>query len=227
MWLFTKNLELEVPEKSFPDFLGLGLLGDIVGQRSRINSLELGGFKLENVTASFPDSLSVEGLQNYESRNGSIGSELLKRFNLFMDYANNIMHLKKNKHFNDPFNYDMSGIILEHSGFMMVETYQKVFESRFQGAPEDNVILIQPSFYKKYELKPAFRIARLREDSPALLAGLQVGDALISVNGREAHKFTLQRFTSLFSSREGKRIKLEVERGGVVKKYKFRLKKVL
>lgn len=224
LWLFPDDQHVRVPQNSFPDFLGLGLLGDVFGQRGKVPSLKIGNMKMEKVTASFPDSLSVEGLQTYELRKGSIGGEILRRFHVIFDYENKELHLRKNKWFSEPFNYDMSGIVLEHSGFMLVETYEKMMEPIIPGSEDDNLLIMEPAFYKKFQLQPAFRIARLREDSPALLSGLQVGDEVVKVNGKNSYKMGLEDFTSLFSSEAGKLIKMEVQRGGRTLKFRFRLK---
>ena len=36
-------------------------------------------------------------LRIYKDRNGSLGGDILKRFNLFFDYANKKLYLKKNR----------------------------------------------------------------------------------------------------------------------------------
>ncbi|WP_029038408.1 aspartyl protease family protein [Salinimicrobium xinjiangense] len=223
LWLFPDDKDIKVPQKSFQDYLGLGLLGDVTGQRSKVETLEIGEFSMQNVTASFPDSLSVEGLQTYELRKGSLGSEILRRFHVIFDYGNKELHLRKNKWFAEAYNYDMSGIILEHGGFVMVETYEKSIEPIIPGSQEDNLLVMEPSFYKKFQLKPAFRIARIREGSPAERAGLQVGDEVVKVNRKNAYKMGIEDFTSLFTSEEGKLIKMEIERSGRKLNFRFRL----
>ncbi|MEG9327988.1 aspartyl protease family protein [Salinimicrobium catena] len=227
VWLFNENADIKVPEKSFEDFLGLGLLGDVTGKRSRIGYLELGDHRLRDVTAAFPDSVSVQGLKLFAERNGSIGGEVLKRFNVIFDYGHQKIYLRKNRFFNDPFNYDMSGITLEHSGFMIVESYVNV--SRPESARDDNEIIFETGLQtrKKFELKPAFKIVSVRKDSPAYEAGLQAGDELVKINGREVFRYDLEDIVSLFASEEGKLIRLEVNRGISNLKFEFRLKKVL
>ena len=227
VWLFNENADIKVPERSFDDFLGLGLLGDVTGKRSRIDYLELGDHRLEEVTAAFPDSASVRGLKTFDERNGSIGGEVLKRFNVVLDYGFQTLHLRKNRFFKDPFNYDMSGIVLEHSGFILVETYEKVLEPEKGFEEGIEVVKKVPQTRKTFELKPSFHIVSLRPDSPAEKAGLMVGDVIISVNGKEAHKFDLEDLNSLFSSEEGKKIKMTVSRGIEELTFEFRLEKLL
>ncbi|MDX1753767.1 MAG: aspartyl protease family protein [Salinimicrobium sediminis] len=222
VWLFPDSTNIFVPERSYPDFLGLGLSGDVTGQRARITSMQLGENTLQKVTASFPDSLSIEGLQTYHARNGSIGSEIMRRFNIVFDYNSSAMYLQPNKWFEQEFHYDMSGIVLEHSGFTVVESLQRI--PKKTNEEEDNILIMEPAFYKKFELKPAFEIARLRKNSPALLSGLQVGDEVTKVNGRNAYKMNLNDFVNLFSSEEGKNIKIEVLRNGQKLTFSFELK---
>ncbi|MFD1079675.1 PDZ domain-containing protein, partial [Longispora fulva] len=178
-----------------------------------------------DVTASFPDSASVKGVRLFEERNGSIGGELLKRFNLFFDYGNNKLYLRKNKFFEEAFNYNMSGIILEHNGFVVLESYVSVPQGN--QPDQGQVFPNSPAPYKKFELQEAFRIVRLRKNSPAAMAGLQVGDILMEVNGRSAYRYSLEDLTKLFSSQDGRRIKLQVERDGRQMDYMFNLKKML
>lgn len=223
LWLFPDGEEIQVPEKSFSDYLGMGLLGDVVGERSVVQSISFGKEKLKNVSASFPDSLSVEGLRTYHARNGSLGAEVFRRFHLFFDYRNQNLFVKGNKWRRQPFSYDKSGIVLEHSGFNLVESYQEVVRS-VSPSGESNEIILQPSFHKKFELKPAFTIARLRPNSPASQAGLQVGDEVIKINKRKAWNMDLNDFTKIFTSEEGKTINLEVLREGRKMDFQFDLK---
>ena len=54
-------------------------------------------------------------------RIGSVGGEILKRFTVVFDYQNEQMYLKKNKDFNAPFNYNKSGIKIQHNGLQWVQ----------------------------------------------------------------------------------------------------------
>ena len=226
VWIFPQSLELEVPKNSFHDLLGLGLLGDVTGMRGRIDSMRLGITSLSQVTASFPDSSSVQGLKMFTERNGSIGGELLKRFNLVIDYRNRQLYLKKNRYFRQPFNFNMSGIVLEHGGLVVVESYETLVKPVATGN-EGEEVFKAPIVYKKFTLQPSFRIVRLRENSPGSLVGLKAGDLLLKINGKKAYRYTLEELTHILSSEDGKLIKLEVEREGVTKEFEFRLKKML
>lgn len=68
-----------------------------------------------------------------------------------------------------------------------------------------------------------FEITDIREKSPAEKAGLQVGDLLTTINGLPTAILDLNQINGFFNVRPGKKIAIEVERGGVRLKKEFRL----
>ena len=103
---------LKIPEKTTLTYLGSGLNGDIYGYLGRMPKVILEGNAMNNVIISFPDSLSIAKILGSEGRNGSIGSEILKRFNMLIDYPNNKLLIKPNSHFHNNFNQNLSGMEL-------------------------------------------------------------------------------------------------------------------
>lgn len=75
----------------------------------RIESLELGRFKLEKPTSAFPRTI---GFISKEGSAGNIGGLILRRFKVIFDYSRKRMILEPNKSFNDPFEFDMTGMAL-------------------------------------------------------------------------------------------------------------------
>ena len=73
-------------------------------------------------------------------------------------------------------------------------------------------------------LKPAYSIVELRKDSPAEKAGLEVGDIILGINGKSTHNIKLQEIVQMFYEESGKRIKLRVDRKGIIIYYEFMLK---
>ncbi|NJM79734.1 MAG: hypothetical protein HC854_09125 [Flavobacterium sp.] len=119
LWLF-ENDSIKCEQKFITDVLGRGLGGDINGKKSRVENLILNNFELKKALVSYPDSLSFSQLDIIKDRNGSLGGEILKRFNWFLDYKNKVFYFKKNRYFKEPFNYNMSGIEVQHSGLTWV-----------------------------------------------------------------------------------------------------------
>lgn len=72
-----------------------------------------------------------------------------------------------------------------------------------------------------------FVIRDLLRDSPALEAGLQPGDKLVRFQGFRAGSFTLDQISNILQKKEGKRIKVVIERDGDRIKYTFRLRKLI
>ena len=229
LWLFQEDSLGMKPlnNKYFDDFLGKGLSGSVYGKRSKVKSFSLKHFVLEDVNVAFPDSSSISYARKHEERNGSISGELLKRFNVIMDYKNARVTLRKNGNFKSPFYYNKSGITLEQTGVRIVkEKYLEKSTGPFGKTNEDNpVVNFLETFH--FNLKPAFSIVELRENSPAAKAGLLIGDVVLSINGKGAHTMTLQDITQIFCDDDDKLIRLVVERNDNPMRVNFRLENPL
>ena len=226
LWLFEDTEEnIRVPEKYFDDFLGRGLSGSVYGKRSKINGFSLKNFTLQEVNTAFPDSSSISFAKKFKERNGSLGGEILKRFNVIFDYQNKKISLRKNNNFKDPFYYNKSGISLEHSGMRIVkERNDRVIRTSYGELAESsqkNTVRTTKSF--KYVLAPSLAIVELRKDSPAEKAGLMLNDIILSVNNKDVHLYSIQEVTQLFYGHNGKRIKMIIDRNGVQMKFQFQL----
>ncbi len=111
LWLNPASLpEMVIPQQQQYTYLGSGLNGDIHGVVTRMKSIEVGGFDLDNVIVSFPDSVSIAHAIALDKRNGSIGSEILKRFNFIIDYPNHRLSIKKNSNYKNAFTENLSGM---------------------------------------------------------------------------------------------------------------------
>ncbi len=99
-----------LPNPSFQANLGVGLGGKISGHIGRIAAIQLGGFLIENVITSFPNYNDVAAKAMQKQRTGNLGADILKKFTVIFDYPDNAMYLKKNSHFKEPFEHDMSGL---------------------------------------------------------------------------------------------------------------------
>jgi hypothetical protein len=232
LWLFEdEKKNIHSPEKYFDDFLGKGLSGSVYGKRSRVASYSIGNFRLNNVKAAFPDSTSVSHARKIKDRCGSVSGEILKRFNLIFDYPNNRITLKKNKNFHLPFYYNGSGITLEHNGVRVIKELDRSTKSDSYGNAANvqnnsNPTIILSATYK-YSLAPSFTIVELRKNSPAYRAGLLVGDIVLNINYKHAHEYSLQDLTQIFYGKEGKRIRLLVDRNGHQMVFYFKLENII
>jgi hypothetical protein len=103
---------LAAPAGTIRTIVGLGVSGLVRGQVGRIAGLEIGGLRLKDVVATFPDPDSQHpgGMQE---RGGNLGDDVLQRFNVAFDYAHQRMVLLPNRGFDRPFEWDMSGLSLK------------------------------------------------------------------------------------------------------------------
>lgn len=183
---------ISVPQKNLESIIGRGLGGEINGRIGRINELELGEYKIEDIIASFPDPGSyTDAVFNDGSihRNGSIGGEVLSRFSLIFNYPSEEIYIKRNADYKKKFNYDMGGITIKAKGARL----------------------------------RTFEITHIRSGSPAERAGLKEGDLITSINGTSVQNMDLNNINGIFSSKEGKRVVVEVNRGGARIKIEFQL----
>jgi hypothetical protein len=228
LWLFLHaSKDYTKPAQTVHDFLGRGFSGDIYGLRGRVQQFDFGHQTFLNPISTFPDSVSVQRVNFVPNRVGSIGGEVLSRFDLVFDYPNQRLYSKPNRKVKDPFNYNMSGLEVQHAG---LEWSNELVDSNTSGIkifsnPNDE--RLQKGFQIRFVLKPVFTIFNVREGSTAQLAGLKKGDRILSLNGRNANEFTIERINELLKSGEGKPIDMEVERHGTVLAFRFLLKSIL
>ncbi len=229
LWLFkAKDARIKISNKNFDDFLGLGFSGTVYGKRCRIQKFQIGEFTFENPIVAIPDSTAIKDIKMVEKRVGSIGSEIMKRFSIVFDYPNNQVYLKKNGNFKLHFNYNMSGLEVQHEG---LEWVQESYEENAGGSSihvdyKDGGKQAKNLKYK-FELKPAYSIFSIRKDSPADLAGLKTGDKIFAINGRNSYNFDLQEINEILKSEEDRLIVIEVLRNNKPMKFKFKLKNII
>ncbi|WP_221892431.1 retropepsin-like aspartic protease [Winogradskyella flava] len=226
IWLFEDVDNGLVPHKDlfFVDFLGKGLSGSIYGKRSKVDYFKLSDFNLENANVAYPDSTSINAQKIHKDRNGSLGGDILKRFNIFFDYTNGILYFKKNSYFKDPFNYNNSGIVVEYNGTMFIEEQVSIPTSISENSKtQQSAVQINTSMNYRILLKPIYKIVELRESSNAYASGLRIGDVLIGINGKRAYDFKLNELNEIFYGKTGKTVYLKVERNGQILKFKFKL----
>jgi hypothetical protein len=106
---------IKVPDPAFRTQLGTGLSGSIMGYVGRISRFQINKFVFNNMLTSFPDHADVAAKVQV-GRNGNLGNEVLKRFNLIIDYSRSKLTLRPNGSFKEPFEHDMCGLELVASG---------------------------------------------------------------------------------------------------------------
>lgn len=229
LWLFENSDEnIVIPENSFDDYLGLGINGNIYGKRSKVDKVVIGDFELNNVNTAYPDIDFLDVVVEMGNRNGSLGGEILKRFNWTIDYTNKELQLRRNRYFRAPFHYNMSGLTLQQGGFALVRERSGVRPDSYGLNQNESlsVFNLNLSTNVVLTLKNLFEVVEIRENSPAYLAGVQVGDEILEVNNKPAYQYTLNEINQLFYSKEGKTIRMKISRNGVEQQVRFELKDI-
>ncbi len=123
---------------------------------------------------------------------------------------------------------DRSGSI----GADILKRFTVVFDYEFKE------MLIRPNSYFKTEFKynlsgldittpfpdiPVYQVTKIRKGSPAWIAGLEVGDQIVTVNGIETSEYTLSNLVQLLQSKAGRTMRVGVKRDEQVFQAKFTL----
>lgn len=228
LWIFSNiEKEIKLPTVTVSDYLGRGFSGNVYGLRGRISNFTFGNHKFENPIATFPDSLSIKDVVLVKNRVGSIGSEVFKRFSIIFDYPKNKLYTKPNEYLTEPFNYNMSGIEIQHDGLEWIQGGYIENPTLSENILDGNGNKVANNLKFKFELKPIFKISSVRVGSTAADSGLLKGDKILKINKNFVHRYKMEDINKMLKSDVGRVIEMEVEREGKIIKVKFQLKVVI
>ena len=145
---------------------------------SLVRQLEIGNYRFRKVpTYLFEDDFNVLA---YPQRVGLIGDDILRHFNLIINYPQKEIQLTPNSHFRDPFDYSYTGMTLYSlDGEVFVDDIVKGSPADKSGLKNGDVIMaIDNNFsgnlevYKNLLQKTGFRISILimRNNKPSMLS---------------------------------------------------------
>lgn len=104
-----------------------GLGGKKKMRLSTVKELKFGRYKFRKVPAHvFDDEFNVTA---YPTLGGLIGNDLLRRFNLILNYGAGEIHIKPNSHYSDMFDYSYTGLGIYLTGDKVV------IEDVLEGSP--------------------------------------------------------------------------------------------
>lgn len=140
-----------------------GLGGKKIMDITVLKEIQFGPYHFKKVPVYiFSDEFNVT---SYPILGGLIGNDLLRRFNVILDYPNQIIYLKPNLHFNDNFDYSYTGL-----GIYMVNGNVTVVDI-IPGSPGDKagfkendvIVAIDKDFSRNIQsFKSALQIAGAR-----------------------------------------------------------------
>lgn len=143
--LETDSTDTYKPIKSLPTTIGRGLGGDIAGEFVRSGWLMIGNYRLDNLITSLSSEYISGNVNNRNFRDGTIGSGALSRFKVTFDYPNSRLILQQGHKFNNPFEYNMSGVIFEaiSTGLNIFKVSEVIYDSPafIAGLKADDVLI--------------------------------------------------------------------------------------
>ncbi|WP_158448942.1 PDZ domain-containing protein [Nonlabens marinus] len=225
---------LDIPEnfmknnESFEDYLGFGMNGEVSGTRSKMDQLIFGNYQLNRLTTSQPGEgqfVEIIASEVEKSYTGSVGGEVLSRFDVIFDYARSILYLRPNDEFKYGFFYNMAGINIVAGEKELFTTVTDDRNRKVRGVYRtlENEKTISTSKQYSYSMVPRLFVNYVRPESPADLAGVQEGDEILKLNGVSKGNLTLDNTSSKFFKNPYSKIKLKVKRGEKELKFNFRL----
>ena len=136
-----------VPQQlSAPGVNGFGIGGPAMGRLGRLQSFGVGTFTIPNVIGDFTTQDKGAFAEPFIAAN--VGGDILKRFNMTLDYTKLTMALTPNASFNAPDTYDRSGLFLLNRAGTIV-----VYEAR-PGTPAAQAGIVKGDTITSLDGKP-------------------------------------------------------------------------
>lgn len=117
-----------------------GLGGKANMQVTTVREVRLGPYRFRNVpTYIFDDQYNVT---SYPNLGGLVGNDILRRFNVILNYEHRIIYLMPNSHYRDPFDYSYTGLgIYWIDGEVRVGDVMTGSPAEKAGLKEDDVVV--------------------------------------------------------------------------------------
>jgi hypothetical protein len=111
-----------------------------ISEEIAIKSISVGGFRLDELTVLLAHD--KEGVSSYDGYLGILGSQVIKRFNVILDYKSKVLYLKPNNAFNNEFIFPLSGIKLVYeNGKIVIYTVDETSPAYEMGIREGDEII--------------------------------------------------------------------------------------
>ncbi len=111
---FVQAQRLSAMTRTVVATTGVGIGGATTEAVGRIESLQLGRYIIKNPVSTF--SKAKSGVLAEDGMSGVIGGEVLRRFKVIFDYPHHRMILESNVNFDEPYEFDMSGLFVTAEG---------------------------------------------------------------------------------------------------------------
>lgn len=137
---FVNDSALISKKRKYFSKVAEGLGGKIDMAITVIKEVKLGPYRFRNVPVYVFDD--VYNATSYPYLGGLIGNDLLRRFNIIMNYDKRDIHLLPNSHYNEPFDYSYTGLELYYvDGRVLIGDVAKKSPAEKAGLKEGDVIV--------------------------------------------------------------------------------------
>jgi hypothetical protein len=128
------------PDKKMLPTQAQGMGGKANMKVTSIKEFRFGPYRFRNVPTHIFDD--VYGIINYPTVSGLIGNDVLRRFNVILNYDKKTFYLTPNSHFRDPFDYSYTGLGLYWTdGRIVVGDVMKDSPADLAGFKVDDVVI--------------------------------------------------------------------------------------
>lgn len=128
-----------------------GLGGKTPMKQGIIRQFKMGPYRFRNIPSYiFDDEYNIT---SYPYLGGLVGNDLLRRFNLIINYSTRDIHLTPNSHYRDPFDYSYTGLGMYFvDGAVRIMDVMKGSPAEKAGLQVDDIILaVQNNFGKSIQ----------------------------------------------------------------------------
>ncbi|RBQ04868.1 aspartyl protease family protein [Pedobacter miscanthi] len=164
-----RGTEFPLPEKKIKANLGMSLSGQIKGYVGRVARLNLGGYNFSSVVAGFPDFKTIADKIDLSKRNGNLGADLLRKFNIQFNYEEGFIYVKPNSFSKIPFEHDMVGMVIyldqkEYKRLIIGEIDENSPAEKAGLCPDDEIIGVNFKSVDTYTLNDLSELFKSKAD---------------------------------------------------------------
>lgn len=136
-----RHEEIVLPKKTIDHTLGSGITGSLEGKIGRVKRMKIGNkFTFRKVLTSFPQDWKIQKKVRDQDgsiiRHGTIGSDVLSKFNIIYNYMDKVAYFKKEKNYREEFKFNRAGFTFVAEG---KELNEYVVSSIIPNSPAEKV----------------------------------------------------------------------------------------
>jgi hypothetical protein len=223
LWIFGNRKDFSTSKKSFDSYLGLGVSGEVFGTRTKIKSLVIAGHQFSNVTTAFPEKDFLDNSLQFNGSTGSIGNEILRRFDLLFDYPNQQLFLHPNSYYDDGFFYNMLGIQIKEGEKDLITSVKSVEAKEKTEVRSMQTLSTTDATIVTYSLQPKIIVTAVVKNSLAARYGIKKGDEIIRLNNKNKGEFSMNDIFNYMYNKPYSTLRLRLKRGDQIIEKKFKL----